>query len=290
MRKFLFILAAILLPILSQAQTAKPQIDLNTVFVCIDSVTYQKLFENKYLKDTLFFCRAQATTTGTGQYAGKYFMGLAATMEFFKPKASQTLGDKYADLGIEFKTRSTTGLDWYAKYAAKKKLATAIETITLDDEGKKINWYKQLNIKNDQITSRFVVSILEYQKEILSMMGFSPKEIASPMTYRQYNEKLSGGRKYPRQFNTFNEVSITINSAELAYLKKAMKMIQFSQKGNSFYSDGVVINYKVDEQATFRLNAVGISLLNKMPDRDIAISEKLNVVVRGDKARLVFND
>ena len=73
---------------------SKLQVDCNTIFIGIDSLTYDALFSNKYIKDTLFICRQVSSQTNKDAYTGKYLIGKSATIEFFRPKPIGKLGDK----------------------------------------------------------------------------------------------------------------------------------------------------------------------------------------------------
>ena len=105
--RFYFKYTLLLLSIvtLGQESSKKLPIDINTVFVTIDEQTYQKLFENSFVKDTLFFCKNQSNKTNKEDYSGKYLIGNAATIEFFAPMNTSKTGDTFGDIGIEFKTR-----------------------------------------------------------------------------------------------------------------------------------------------------------------------------------------
>jgi hypothetical protein len=68
--------------------------DFNTLFICIDSISYKQLCESKYLKDTLFFCREVKQETNTDSYIGKYLIGESSTLEFFQPKNTNQTGEE----------------------------------------------------------------------------------------------------------------------------------------------------------------------------------------------------
>ena len=75
--------------------------DCNTIFVCIKEKDFETLFDNSFVKDTLFFCQENTTKTVTDEYSGKYFMGEFATLEFLQPSKNNKFGDHLNDIGIE---------------------------------------------------------------------------------------------------------------------------------------------------------------------------------------------
>ncbi len=280
----------LLLPLMLIAQKKPQRADLNTVFVCLDSVTYNRLFENPFVRDTLFLCRKQSASTNADSYTGKYFIGLAGTLEFFKPSDTQKIGDKYGDLGIEFKTRQLKTLAGYLKQARENRIGASVETVTADLGGKKTKWYNELNIKHDTLPNRFAVSVIEYQMEYLASQGFSAAAIASPMTYTQYNTKLAGGRKYPRQFNSIRKINIRLSPREFAYLKQVMKVMGFIKNHTNFTGYGVTIEFTITSGSPFRLNGVELDLIDNLPERNITISDHLQLTVKQNKAKLLFKN
>ena len=41
----------------------KNQMDVNNIFICIDSVSYQNIFKDPFIRNSLFVCREQTTKT-----------------------------------------------------------------------------------------------------------------------------------------------------------------------------------------------------------------------------------
>lgn len=61
-------------------------------------------FLNSYIKDTLFFCKVETTTTNVQTYSGLYLIGKSATLlSLFQLQKGNKIGDKLGDFGIEFK-------------------------------------------------------------------------------------------------------------------------------------------------------------------------------------------
>ena len=97
----------------------KNKIDANTIFICIDSLSYQKIFSNSFVHDSLFICRENTTKTNDDNYTGKYAIGKSATIEFFQPSKENKIGNHLGDFGMEFKTRKLGALNKLIKVFKK---------------------------------------------------------------------------------------------------------------------------------------------------------------------------
>jgi len=272
---------------------AKPKqaaIDCNTIFVCIDSLSYATLFYNPFIRDTLFICREQQTTTSNDAYTGKYAIGKAATLEFFKPvPTSDKNGDKPGDVGIEFKTRKLNDLATYTQQATNKKFTVLTDTTKTDTaENKFINWYRTLEIKDSVASTAFSISLLEYDKEYLTFLGFTDTEMQIEMTYEQYNTLLSGGKKYPKAFNAIESVSVLLNKEELHYLKQNALVMGWKGKHRKITGNNFSIHYKLKDDAKFHVSAIRLSLTQPFPSRTITISSHVKLKVDRNTAVLEF--
>ncbi len=260
--------------------------DCNTIFICVDSSSYEKIFKNSFIKDTLFVCRENTSATNQETYTGKYAIGQSATLEFFKPTNSPNIGDQLGDWGIEFKTRKLGELTQLQSIINKNKVKVDTVTTTITEDSVAIAWYKSIGIKED----RHQLSIIEYQKEYLQLLGFSEEEMSQPMTYEQFNSKLSNGRNYPRQFKKIKSISVVIDKKQLKTLQDFCTLNRLSHKNHTFSNEEFSINYElVSVPSKFPVRKIEIALLSKQKSRNIKLSEALVLKVNADTASLIFN-
>ena len=266
---------------------SKLQVDCNTVFIGIDSLTYDALFSNKYIKDTLFICRQVSSQTNKDSYTGKYLIGESATIEFFRPKPTGKLGDKIGDVGIELKTRSINQLQELVKRANKTKVAIDTATITYQDVDTTITWYNIVSLATNH--QNFGFSTLEYQPQYLKYLGFTDKEIALPITFAQFNTKLSGGKSYPRLFSSIKSISLSANSSQIKEIKHFFKLNDFRNRDKKSINNSFTVFYEQNNsQLPLKLNRIQITLLTKQPQRNIFISIALTILVDGEEATFLF--
>jgi hypothetical protein len=259
--------------------------DLNTIYVCIDSISYKQLWQSKYLKDTLFLCRENKQETNTDSYIGKYLIGESSTLEFFQPKNTNHVGDHLGDWGIEFKTRNINILDELIEKS--KFLNFPIDTFTTKTvlDSLQVPWYKSLKFKN----SKNELIILEYQREYLEYLGFTKKQISQPMTFKDYNNILSNGNEYPRQFSMVTYIKLLADKKSIENLQNFAKLNNCTTTGNKFTNGTTTIEYiEVDTLPEFTVQEIGISLLKDQNFRIEKISDNLYIKVNGKVASLIF--
>jgi hypothetical protein len=265
----------------------KFQVDCNTIFIGIDTATYHALFANKCVKDTLFICKQATSYTNKDTYTGKYLIGESANIEFFAPKPTGKLGDKIGDVGVELKTRLVNQLQELINSANLLNVPIDTANISYQDADTTINWYTSVATPvNDD---NFSFSTLAYHPQYLKYVGFTDAEILLPITFKQYHEKLSGGKPYPRLFSAIKSISISANQAQLKKINQFLKLNDFTNHKGKSANNNFTVFYKNDNrQSNLKLNCIKIALLAKQSKRQIVISNALTILVDGDKATLLF--
>ncbi|MGB4774187.1 MAG: DUF5829 family protein [Daejeonella sp.] len=287
MKNYLLISFAFLQYICYGQQKVVPKTDFNTLFICIDSISYNQLYQSKYIKDTLFLCKEAHQETNTDSYTGKYLIGESSTIEFFKPKNSHQTGNHFGDWGIEFKTRKIHTLNEIIQQS--KRLGYGIDTSTTNfiEDSLLIHWYQSLVFKN----LKSELSVLEYQEEFLLYLGFTKKQIQQSMSFKEYNSFLSGGKKYPRQFARVTYIQLYADKKTVENLKKFAKLNNCSITKNKIANNETTIEYTpVEKLPEFPIQKIEVSLFNEQKFRIEKISENLYLEVNSKKATLLFKN
>lgn len=269
--------------------------DFNTIYICVDTISYNQLFQSKYVKDTLLFCREAHTETNINSYTGKYLIGESATIEFFKPnsieffqpKIVNEIGAHLGDWGIEFKTRKIKILDKIIERAKLFKIRFDTSTTTTILDSFPIPWYKTISLKN----TKNELAILEYQAGYLKNMGFTEKQVGESMTFKDFNTFLSNGKKYPRQFEMVKYIKMYANQNTIENILNFAKLNNLKRIGNQVTNGETTIEYvKVDSLPQFPIAEIEISLLNDQKYHLEKISQHLSIFVKGKKAKFVFKN
>ncbi|QBN19032.1 DUF5829 family protein [Flavobacterium nackdongense] len=259
--------------------------DCNTIILCIDSETYNNIFTNSFIKDTLFICKEISTTTNKESYKGKYFIGKSATLELFQPNENGKFGDKFGDIGIEFKTKKIGEQLELIKKARKQGIALITDQIKLEDS---IPWYSSIKLHDNK--TNLELSTIEYRSEYLEYLGFDKYEITHTMTYESFNKKLSKGRTYPREFSKFESINIKINTKDLKLLEEFCLLNNMRKKRNAFGSKDFTIYYTIDETMdTVEIVNLKLRLINTYKNREINISKKVVLKINKKSGTFFFN-
>jgi hypothetical protein len=265
----------------------KPKTDCNTIFVCIDSLSYKQLFANSFIKDTLFFCREETTNTTEDQYTGKYAIGKAATLEFFKPTQENKISNHLHDFGIEFKTRKLGDLASIQHQAKKYRYTLDTSTTQLNEQDTILPWYKTLAIKPPK--ANFELSILEYQAAYLNYLGFTPAAITQSMDFEAFYQQLANGRKYPRQFRKFKSVTLQIGKSKMALVKQFCLLNGMIQKGNSFSNHEFTIYLEIiNDTSISKVKAIELELIETQKQHIVQVSDNITISVAKKSCTISF--
>ncbi len=260
--------------------------DCNTIFLCVDNETYQNIFINSFIKDTLFICQEISTNTNIESYQGKYLIGKSATIELFQPNENGKFGDKLGDVGIEFKTRQIGQQLELINKANKQGITLITDQVKLEDS---IPWYSSIKLYDNK--TNLDLSNIEYRKEYLEYLGFDDYEIAKPMTYENFNIKLSQGRPYPREFSKLESITIKINTKDLKFLEDFCLLNSMRKRRNSFTNGDFSIFYTIDDtKNNIEIINLKLKLVNSYKNREIEISEKAVLKIHKRSGTFFFNE
>lgn len=285
-------LTVILVLCLGQAfSQTKGLVEINHVFFTVDSLTYSELFRNDFLTNALALTRESSSATKTDRWTGKYVYGRNAFLEFFSaPKVrnpNPQLGDKFADLGMAFKTRKSGDIDKLKRLMDSLKLPVHFETTESELEGKPYRWNHILFIARPRIQDSFRPYVEEKTKDLLRLRGFTEEEISRELTEEMFREKVRG-RKYARLFDRIRSLELNLTEEELVYLGQTLQCLGFSQKGYTFSDGELEIKYFISDNVRFRVRSIGLSLSEKVEPNQWRISEHLTLTTEGQLAALTF--
>jgi hypothetical protein len=265
----------------------RPTTDFNTIFICIDSSTYESIFKDNYIKDSLFITREQSTQTNSDNYNGKYAIGEAATIEFFKPKPTGQFGDNLGDFGIEFKTRKIGELNKIVEEAGKNNFKIDTQITNLNETDTIIPWYKTVQLLHSK--SNIELSFLEYQTEYLNYIGFEGDELTKEITFSEFNKILSNGKKYPRLFKKISSITIKIDKNTYENIEQFCRLNNMQKEGDFFFNSDLKIFTEVSRIACkSEIKKIELELLYTQPNKIIFVSEKLKYNLKSNKCEIIF--
>ena len=264
---------------------------ISHIFFCVDSITYQNLFNNDFIGKVFANAREISSKTLTDSWTGKYLNGRQSYIEVFAPdykKVKPELGDKFGDVSLVFRTKKPGDINEINELMRADKRKTDLKIIEYEDSGKVIPFNQNLHMSNFELQETFRPYIEEFTVEFLKLCGFNENEIKSGITEEQFREKRRG-KKYEKLYDNIEKIELILTRDEFEYLAQTLKYLNFSQTGHLFTNNALEISCSVQQNRSYKLKAVYFKLLNKAENINIEISKNLTFKASGLKASFHFN-
>jgi len=268
------------------------KVDINHIFFCIDSITYQNLFKHEFIAKTFADTREATNKTLTDSWTGKYLFGRDSYIEVFASNSSKDssaqLGDKFGDVGIVFKTKIPGDIHKINLLIKANKRDTHLKINESEFDGKIIAFNYNLFLSKAELQESFRPYVEEKTMDFLKFCGFSESEIKSEITAEQFRERIRG-KKFDKLYDNIEKIELTLADEEFKYLAETLKYFGFSQMGDRFFNNKLEITCSIQQNRKWKLKAIHFTLLNKTDDINIAVSRNLTFRASGTKASFQFN-
>jgi Family of unknown function (DUF5829) len=268
------------------------KVDINHVFFCIDSVTYENLFKHEFISKVFADTRESSSKTLTDSWTGKYLLGRDSYIEVFasnsNKKTNAQLGDKFGDVGIVFKTKILGDINKIDRLIKTNKRNTQLKINEYESEGKIIPFNYNLYLSNADLQETFRPYVEEKTMEFLKICGFTESEIKSEITAEQFREKVRG-KRFDKLYDNIEKIELILTDGEFEYLAETLKYFGFLQMGHRFTNNKLEIVCSVQQNRKYKLKAIHFTLLDKVEDINIEISKNLTLRASGVNASFQFN-
>ena len=271
----------------SYGQNTVPEIYLNHVYIVLDSVTYQHLFDSSVLTQKLVYTLQYSTQTNQSSYTGKYLAGKNGYLEFFTTASHSRLPEGSIGLGfMTFKSNDINKVKQYWEHTIKDSIS--LKTVQTMDNGKTRPWYYGLELYKTDSNGSIKVWLMENTPEDLLSAGFSEQEIANnKISWQGYVQRQSK-IILKRPFNRILSVQIFINKKEFEYLRETLPGLGLKQGKNAFYNKNIKVKYTISSSPS-RLIEVETELSTSFTKTEIKIGNSIVVQINGTKAIWNFN-
>jgi len=264
---------------------------ISHIFFCVDSITYQNLFNDDFIAKVFANARELSSKTLTESWTGKYLNGRRSYIEVFAPdykKVKPELGDKFGDVSLVFRTKKPGGINEINELMRADKRETDLKLMEYEDSGKIISFNQNLHMSNVELQETFRPYVEEFTVEFLRLCGFNEDEIKSGISEEQFRERRRG-KKYEKLYDNIEKIELILTRDEFEYLAQTLKYLNFSQTGHRFTINDLEISCSVRQNRIYKLKAIYFRLLNKTEKINIEISKNLTFKARGLKASFHFN-
>jgi hypothetical protein len=271
---------------LLHAQNKLPEISLNHIYIVLDSITYNHLFDSTFIEQKIGNIKANSVTTTDDSWSGKYLLGKNSYFEFFSDKSFR--GAKEGDCGLGFitsKSGDIRKIEEHWKQTSKDSLQA--DTTNTVADGKTQPWYYALYRASADSTELLTAWIMENTPEELKSVGFSDQEIQGEINWQQYAEKRNK-KIFTKSFDHIQAVYLSLADKEYKNLKKSFIGFGLQQQDNMFFNDHVKIICSTEDKTSPILNKIEIELTETFEEHMIKVSDHLTVQVQGNKAIWTF--
>lgn len=268
------------------AQNKLPEISLNHIYIVLDSITYNHLFDSSFIEQQIGNVKAASVTTTDDSWSGKYLFGKNSYFEFFSTKSFE--GAIENDCGFGFITSASGDILKIEKHW-RESGKDSIQTDTTEQvtDGKTKPWYYALYLASSDSTEPITAWVMENTPEELKSVGFSDEEIKGKLTWQQYAEKRNK-KPFTKCFDHIQSVSLSLTGTAYENIKKSFIGFGLTQQDCTFFNDHVKIICSIEEHPSRTIQQIEIALTQTFVERTIKISNYLSVQVYGDKATWIF--
>jgi hypothetical protein len=271
-------------------RTDSVKVDINHIFFCVDSITYENLFKHEFIGKIFADTSESSGKTLTDSWTGKYIMGRDSYIEVFSSnpyKENPTLGDKFGDLAIVFKTKKSGDINKIHQLIRTNNRDAHLKLQEFERQGKIIPFTRHLYLTNPGLEKTFRPYVDEKTMEFLKLRGFSESEIQSGITEQQFWEKIKR-KKYEKLYDNIEKIELILTNEEFQYLAESLKYFGFSQNGYQFTDSSLEIICSIQQNRRYKLKAIHFTLLKKTEDINIEVSKNLTFKASGIKASFQF--
>lgn len=274
-------------------------IDLNHLFLGVDSATYVNLIADSFIRDVFADTRKARPKIATAEWSNTSINGRDAFLEFHSPLKNDKpyfspedqfgdLGGKFNDLGIVFKTKTTGDIDHARKQLENKGHKVKAITDEFEEKGQRMKWTTFLWIENPNIERTFRPIVEEKSYDFLKSRGFTDLEISKEITHENWRERIRN-KKYDKLFDRITGIELNLSKPEFEYLAASLKEFSFGQDGTVLFDSNCFIRCNITEKpSAFRVSKIYLSLTRDSESKEITISETLRLRINGSAAVYEF--
>jgi hypothetical protein len=268
------------------------KVGISHIFFCIDSVTYNNLFQHEFIQKIFANARETTSKTLTDSWTGKYLMGRRSYIEVFaasvdSPRRTE-LGDKFGDAGIVFRTKKLGDIDRINLLMKTDMKESSLKQNESDFDGKIVAFNYNLYLANADLEETFLPYVEERTMDFLKLCGFSETEVTAGITEEQFREKIRG-KKFEKLYDNIDRIELTLTNKEFEYLAETLKYFGFLRTGHRFTNSALEIVCSIRQNRKYKLKAIHFTLLSNVEDVNIDVSKTLSFRASGSRASFHFH-
>lgn len=266
-----------------------PSVCLNHVYIYLDTVTYNNLFNSSFLCDTVGNYGTHAVKTTDQEYSGKYLLGDEGYLEFFLTDENDSIPSGAVGLGfITFRS----GDIWKILNEWQKHTTQTIwiDTTFVDSNGIKESIYYSIGIIPKDTTEDMPVWVwlMEYTPEHMKKAGFSDSDLKEEITWGTYYRQLHKSNPFMKLLKGITSVKISVSSDRIDFLQEIIEGFGLKKTGSIYSNKHVNITCDIKPDPVWKIQKVTFELKQYIPYRKLIISDNLLLELEGKYAVFTF--
>ncbi len=279
---FLLFINAIL-----HAQIELPPVSLNHIYIVLDSVTYNHLFDSAFIDQKIGDVKSRSVTTATDSWSGKYLYGKNSYIEFFSDQSYE--GAVVGDCGLGFITL-TSGDIWKIKKHWEPGTADAVladTIISMESDGKDQPWYYAIYLPSNDSVEHFATWIMENTFEELQSAGFTQEEIKNEITWQQYAERRSK-KAFTKCFSHIRAIYLTLPESGYVNIEKSFTGFGLQHHEGTYFNNNFKVICSRGSNPYPTLKMIEVELTEPLEKAMIKVSDNLSLEIEGKTAMWIF--
>ena len=287
--KHLLLLFSLFFLLPAYSQPLQQSIDFNHIYFVVDDATYDHLFDDPFIKDSLFLAHESTSSGEDGSWTGKYLMGKHDYLELFKRSSFE--GAQVGVLGIGFLLTAPADLEeLQSDWQLISDAPIIIQNFITEQQGKKDTIWNEIMDQRDSIEDGrgAALFVLSYHIPELRRMGFSDQKIGDRISSEDLYDMLTARRKYSKAFDRITKIYLTLTPAEYSRHTKALELFGYTRSGK-WYTKDISFHIRKRSKVQNRVRKVRFQLNRPMKRKIIRVAPRLLLKLKNKSGILIVN-
>ena len=268
----------------SQPSTGKtaPIFQLNHVDVCIDSVTFNAVLNNTFLRDSLAYMKVFTDSTGSeilllGQ---RNFLHLLPDKGFFVNRLGACLLVHHC-----FKWTETARITEYLQNISGIPLYNrpyASSTLHID--------YINVQEESENNLLKVIAITQNHSKKDYLSWGYTQANLENGITQTKYMKDYVGKETSSKLFLDIKNLTLDANKKEHDYMTRLLKAYGYKKNGSSYRLNGSPIIYLRKLHSKNRKVKITILLNKTIEQKSLSVSNKMSLAIKGKTLTLEYKE
>ena len=267
---------------LSQSSHNLPTFQLNHIDICIDSVSFNAILKNDFLRDSFAFVKVFTDSTGSEiMLLGKeFFIHLLPDKGFYENRLGATLLVHHS-----FQKQETKSLMEYLQSFTTDSLYNRPYTSKMNIDY--INVYENLEKKDSLL--KFIPILQNWSTNDYLSWGYVHQDLQNGITQKKFMADYVGKETESKLFKNVETITVAVTKSEKGKMSVLLNAYGYKRKGSTYFLTGNPTVHLTEIKNRLRAIIVNISLTKAMRKQNVILSDKVSLTLKNKKASLQYS-